>query len=182
MFAQGYFSPSYFSPMYFASSDSGSGGGTGPPAPTVGYRDRDAYAAIVAILGASGEFADVAFGLPLDRAVISPHRIPLAVVSPAGWVEVDDVDPIVNVRQVSYTLTLVVRGEDGYGRFQQLDRLTSVVQDALDGSDLGGCLPGLTKLRKGRPDPDARHPEQRLILTGEFTYLIFTQAGHDVAV
>ena len=48
--------------------------------------------------------------------------------------------------------------------YQQLDRLTSVVQDALDGSDLGGgCLPALTKLRRGGLDPSARHPERRMI-------------------
>ena len=179
MFAQDYFSSSYFPPVYFASSSEISAE-IDPAVPVSGYRDRDGYAAIVAALKSSGEFAEVVFGLPLNRYAISPDRIPLAVVNPAGWVEEDDVDPIVNVRRVSYTLTLLVRGEDGFGRFQQLDRLTSVVQDILDGSDLGGCLPGLTKLRTGRPDPGARHPEQCLILSGSFTYLIYTQFCHDL--
>ena len=178
MFAQTYFSSQYFPPLYFAPTALG---GTSPPAPVQppGYRDRDAFAAIVAALGTTGEFAAVSIGVPPGRALVGPDRIPLAVVTPEGWEEEDDVDPIVNVRHVSYSLTLIVRGEDVTDRYQQLDRLTSVVQDALDGSDLGGCLPPLTKLRRGRLDPGARHPEQRVILAGEFSYLISTQAGHD---
>ena len=178
MFAQSYFSPQYFSPMYFAPP--ALAGVVTPPAPAAGYRDRDAFGAIVAALVATGGLAEVAIGQPPGRALVGPDRVPLAVVTPEGWEEEDDADPIVNVRHVSYSLTLVVRGEDVMDRYQQLDLLTSVVQDALDGSDLGGgCLPALTKLRRGRPDPGARHPEQRVILSGEFSYLISTQAGHD---
>ena len=176
MFAQSYFSPTYYPPTYFTSPGAGSGP---PPPPASGYRDRDAYAALVAALAATGEFAEVAFGVMMVRAVEGPDRIPLAVVTPSSWAEVDVSDPIIDVRHVSYTLTLVVRDEDAAERFRQLDRLTSIVQDALDGSDLGGCLPALTKIRRGRLDPQARHPEQRMILAGEFTYLISTQAGHD---
>ena len=178
MFAQTYFSSQYFPPLYFASTALTI---VGPPSsPTAGYRDRDAYAAIVAALVATGALAQVTIGQPPGRALVGPDRVPLAVVTPEGWEEEDDADPIVNVRHVSYSLTLVVRDEDVTERYQQTDLLTSVVQDALDGSDLGGgCLPALTKLKRGRFDLGARHPEQRAILAGEFSYLISTRAGHD---
>ena len=178
MFSPSYFSTAYFPPAYFAPPTKFVTPPP-PPPPPAGYRDRDAFAAIVAALAATGEFADVAFGMTPDRTPLGADRMPLAVVFPAGWDEEDDADPIFNVRHVSYALTLVCRDEDPEGRYQQLDRLTSVAQDALDGSDLGGCLPALTKLRRGRLDPSARHPEQRLTLSGEFSYLISTQAGHD---
>lgn len=178
MFAQTYFSSRYFPPLYFASTALATVGP--PPVTGAGYRDRDGFAAIVAALAATGELAEVAIGQPPGRPLVGADRVPLAVVTPEGWEEEDDTDPIVNVRHVSYSLTLVVRDEDVIDRYQQIDLLTSVVQDALDGSDLGGgCLPALTKLKRGRFDLGARHPEQRVILAGEFSYLIFTQAGHD---
>jgi len=181
MFTESYFSAAYFSPMYFAAPGTGNVV-SAPPPPPPGYRDRDAFAAIVAALESTGEFAAVVLGSPADRALVGADRAPMAVVSPTDWDEEDDADPVFNVRHVSYTLTLICRGEDHEVRYEQLDRLTSVVQDALDGSDLaGGCLPALTKFRRGRPDPSARHPEQRLVLAGEFTDLINTQAGHDTS-
>ncbi len=180
MFAQEYFSPSYFSPLYFAPSGDESGDEPGPPSPIPGYRDRDAYAAILAALKSSGEFGVVAFGLSLVSAVLEAESSPVAVVIPLGWEEEDDADPIVNVRHVRYTLIVSVRNENPLEAYQRLDRLMSIAQNLLDGSDLGGCLPGMTKLRRGRRDVEAPHPEHRVLLAGEFTYLISTQAGHDL--
>jgi hypothetical protein len=170
-----YFAPTYFSPFYFPPlahpSDDGS---------AAGYRDRDAFAAIVTALNNTGEFARIILGSSVDQSAVEANCVPLAVLVPSEWSEVDDVDPIVNVRQVTFTLTLVIRREDADERFHILDRLTSVVQNAIDGMDLsGGCLPTLTKLRRGHYEPRSKHPEQRLTLTGTFSYLVATPAGHD---
>jgi hypothetical protein len=175
-----YFAPTFFSPFYFPPL---SPPGSGVSELTVlGYRDRDAYAAIIAALVVTGEFAEVVFGCPIDHTSIGADRFPLAVIVPSDWAEVDDVDPTVNVRRVTYTLTLVVRDEEAGQRFQLLDRLTSVVQDAIDGADLnGGCLGALTKLRRGRFESRPKHPEQWVVLTGEFAYLVPTEAGHDTS-
>jgi hypothetical protein len=175
MFPTDYFSPSFFSPFYFSPTTTASA----PTAPAPGYRDRDAFAAIIAALEASGEFATVVIGSPLDDRVTAGND-PWALVTPTEWEEGDDADPIVCVRRVSFTLTIVVRHEDPGERFQRLDRLTAVAQDAIDGSDLnGGCLPALTRLRRGRLDDRPRHPEQRVTLSGEFSYLITAYNGHD---
>ncbi len=180
MFTKTYFGATYFSPMYFAASTAGIVVTVPPPPGPRGYRDRNAFAAIVAALESTGEFAAVLLGSPAYRTLVGADRTPMAVISPTEWDEEDDADPIFNVRHVSYLLTLICRGEIPGERYEQLDRLTSVVQNALDGSNLdGGCLPALTKFRRGRPDLSARHPEQRILLEGEFTYLISTQAGHD---
>ncbi len=176
-----FFAPTYYSPFYFPSLVTGGGA----PAPGPGaspYRDRDAFGAIVAALTATGEFADVAFGTTLDRRAAGADRTPAAVITPDTWAEVDDVDPFQLVRRVTFTLTLVVRDEDPAARFDALDRLTNVAQNAIDGSDLGGTsLPALTLLRRGRFDPTSKHPEQGVILQGEFTFLIPSMTGHDTS-
>jgi hypothetical protein len=173
MFPESYFSPSFFSPFYFTPTSSPA------TASTPGYRDRDAFAAIISALEATGEFATVVIGSPLDDRATAGND-PWALVTPTDWDEDDDADPIVSVRRVSFTLTIVVRDEDPGERFQRLDRLTAVAQDAIDGSDLnGGCLPALTRLRRGRLDDRPRHPEQRVIISGEFSYLVTAYNGHD---
>ena len=172
-----YFAPTFYSPYYFPSLVGGAGSaGTGVSP----FRDSHAYGAIAAALTATGAFADVAFGTTLERRAAGADRTPAAVITPDAWAELDDVDPVEIVRRVFFTLTLVVRDEDPVARFDALDRLTSVAQNAIDGSDLGGAtLPALTLLRRGRFDPGSRHPEQGVILHGEFTFLIPSLTGHD---
>ena len=69
------------------------------------------------------------------------------MITPDTWFETDDCDPVVIVRHVSFTLTLVARDEDPLTRYQTLDRLTCISLNAIDGSDLGGvCLPGPDKV------------------------------------
>jgi hypothetical protein len=146
------------------------------------YRDRDAFASLVNALSASSEFAEVVFPSPLDSSPIGADRSPLAVVVPTQWLEQPDSSSSLMLRRVSFTLTLVVRSEDPRERFEILDRLTSIVQNAIEGSTLGGgCLAGMTHLRKGRYDPASRHPELRLSIDGGFGYTISSATGHDVA-
>lgn len=172
-----FFAPTYYTPYYFPPLVT-AGGSPGPGfSPS---RDTNAFGAIVAALKATREFADVAFGTTDERRAAGADLTPAAVLMPESWAELDDTDPSPLVRKVTYTLTLVVRADDPGARFDALDRLTSVAQNAIDGSDLGGaCLPALTLLRRGRFDPGSKFPEQAVILHGEFTSLIPSLTGHD---
>ncbi len=145
-----------------------------------GYRDRDAFNAIVAALQATGVFADVLFPAPIDNILVGADRSPLAVVVPTQWQETPDTTAGSLVRKVSFTITLVVRAEDPMDRFEALDLASSYASNAIDGSTLGGgCLPALTLLSKGVYDPTPRHPELRLAMDGVFSYPIASASTHD---
>jgi hypothetical protein len=171
-----YYAPSYFSPAYFPTFVLES------TSTADGYGDRHALAAIVLALDGTGEFADVLLAADPEHPTLGGDRTPLAVVFPTDWTEADESDPTVNLRQVTYSLTLMVRGENPAQRYELLDRLTSVAQNTLDGSDLcGGCLPALTKLRRGTYGSVERHPEQHVTLVGTFSYLVSSNTGHDAS-
>ena len=172
-----YFAPTYFSPFYFtplvAPGEDGAGTAVTP------YRDMDAYGSILSALRQTGAFAEITFGVTPDRRPSGADRTPAAVVTPDVWSETDDTDPVVVVRRVSYALTLIVRDDDPVARYDLLDRLSCVAQNAVDGTDLGGgCLAALTRTRRGRFDTASTNPEQGVVLLGEFTYLITTLNGH----
>ena len=173
-----FFAPTFYTPFYFPSLVTTGGGTTigldGPP-----NSDGEAFASIAAALTATREFGDVTFGTTLECRAAGADRVPAAVITPNTWAELDDVDPIELVRKVCFTLTILVRDDDPLARYAALDRLTRIAQNAIDGSDLGGgCLPDLTILRDGRFDSSSRFPEQSVILSGEFAYLILSQTGH----
>lgn len=164
-----YFAPTFFSPFYFPSLVRDGGAGAAAPP----YRDQDAYASIAAALGATGAFAGVFFGVTADTLTAGAGQLPAAVITPDLWFETDDTDPVVIVRRVSFLLTLIVRDDDPVLRFHKLDLLSSLAQNAIDGSDLGGgCLAALTKTRWGRFGTTPAYPEQSVVLHGEFTYLV----------
>lgn len=175
-----YFARDYFSPFYFPSLVA-DGGATVPPPPSRFPRDRDGFDGVVAALRGTGVFSEVFFGNPADRRGGGVDLTPAAIVTPDGWFEEDGVDPIELVRTVAFTVTIVARGNEPTERFDLLDRLGSVAQNAIDGEPLGGvCLPALTKLRRGHYDQDSVHPEQRVALQGEFTYLVSSLNGHRI--
>lgn len=178
--SSGYFAPTYFAPDYFGSPGATAPGGGGSF--MIAYRDRDAFAAILQTLKDTGEFADVLFPAPLDAAPVGADRAPLAVVVPIRWVEESDVSSDALLRRVSYDLVLVARAEDPRDRFETLDRLTSVVQNAVEGSTLGGACPNRSsRLRHGQYDSKARHPETRLTIDGAFSYWIETPNAHNTS-
>ena len=183
-----YNAPTYFPPGYFYGVGQPSPASTPvtptpPPAtPTVPVApsglDGVAYAALLALLEATGEFDGVIFGDPTRRGQAGSGRYPLAVVSPRGWEEDDDYDPLSILRRVSFVIRVVVRAEDGPGPFGQLDRLAAVVQGVVDGSNLGGsCLPALTRISAGRYDGAANYPEWSVELLGEFASIVDPAAG-----
>ena len=176
-----FFPPTFFSQFYFAEYNPYGQDGSDPSdAWGDTYRDRDAIRAIRAALLATEEFADVIVGIPSEQRSAGAIPAPVAVISPESWTELDDVDPVISVRQVVFSITISVRNEESITRYEILDRLTCLAQNVLDGNDLGGvCLPALTKLRRGRFEPGSKHPEQAVTLSGEFTYLIPAFNGHN---
>ena len=136
-------------------------------------RDQGAYAALLQVIEGIGAFEEVIFGDASQRSRAGADAYPLAVVTPIGWEEVDDHDPTLLARRASFAITILVKGESGGPEFDALDLLASATQDAVDGSDLGGTsLAALTKIRAGRYEQAAHHPERSLVLEGSFTTLI----------
>jgi hypothetical protein len=165
-FAPTYFAPTFFSP-YAPTQPLPTPSGSAPPG------DRDAYAAILAALDATGAFESVLFASPLERLTLGAAATPLASVVPEGWEEFDEVDPTAILRRVSFRLELLVSDDDSFARFELLDALESAARGAIEGSGLGDvCLPALTWLRRSRYDPRSLPPEQASRLDGEFTYII----------
>jgi hypothetical protein len=166
-FAPTYFAPTYFTPLAPAPVPT-------PPAPpgSSAYGDADAYAAILAALEATGAFESVLFAIPPDRLALAAAATPLVSLVPEGWEEFDDVDPTAILRRVSFALYLLVRDDDPLARLSGLARLDAAAHTALEGSGLGGCLPGLTRLRRARYDMRSLHPEQAARIDGEFTYIL----------
>jgi hypothetical protein len=144
-----------------------------PVGPDPSGRDQQAYASLLSLLSSSGAFQDVIFGDSLQRSQSGADGYPLAVVTPRNWEESDDFDPVLLVRRVSFTITVVVKGEDGGTQFDGLDRLAATIQEVVDHSDLGGTsLAALTKIRSGRYGQATHYPEQSIELDGSFTTLI----------
>jgi hypothetical protein len=157
-------------------SGTGSGAATAPAG-----RDWDVLGAIRDLLTLTGQFDLVALsGLPEDRGFAAVSTA--CVIQPGAWEDVDEWDDAVEVsipRRVSWTLTILVRDSDPEVRDSTADRLSNLAQDTLDGVSLGGItLPGRTKLRRGVWSRPAS-AERRLVLAGEFTYIVSGFAGHD---
>jgi hypothetical protein len=154
----------------------GVAGGPGPPA---FGRDWTVVDAIVAALEATGAFAAVSAADDPTTRGRGAEVTPIAVVDLDGWDEVDDVDPIEQVRRLAGTIVVVHRGGTIKAqRLRDLDRLSSIVQDAVDGQSLAGfTLPALTKCRRGRYRARGGE-ESRLEIRWEATYLVEGYAGH----
>jgi len=166
-----YNAPTYFPPSYFP------GNATPPVAPPAPDQprglDRVAYAALLALLRATGTFDGVIFGDPTWRGRAGSGQYPLAVVIPRGWEEIDDYDPALILRRVSFSLRLVVRAEDESQPFDQLDRLTVAVRAVVNRSNLdGAALPGLTRISGGKYEGAGHYPEWSVDLQGEFTSIV----------
>jgi hypothetical protein len=150
-----------------------------PPEPDVFGRDWTVVDAIVAALEATGSFAAVSAADDPTVRGRGAEVTPIAVVDLDGWDEVDDVDPIEQVRRLAGTIVVVHRGGTVKAqRLRDLDRLSSIVQDAVDGQSLAGfTLPALTKCRRGRYRARGGE-ESRLEIRWEATYLVEGYAGH----
>ena len=167
-----YNAPTYFPPTYFADGTTGSS-----PPPIVSQvipgRDGECYGALVALVEATDLFDSVVFGDPSRRSGPGADSNPIAIITPRGWEEADDADPVLYARRVTFTIRIVIRVEDDFSPFDRLDRLTTAVQAQVDRSDLNGqCLPALTKIRAGRYQSSSVYPEWSVDLDGEFVLLI----------
>jgi hypothetical protein len=180
-----YNAPTYFAPSYFYGPSSSTVNvpvapdptPTPDPAPTptpvpVGGV-HESYSTLIALLEATGVFEDVIFGAAIQRSQAGADTYPLAVLTPQGWEESDDVDPTSIVRRMTFSITVVVTSQDALPQFDELNRLSSAITKAVDGSDLAGtCLPALTRIRSGHYVYSNRNPEQSIDLEGEFSSVI----------
>ena len=98
-----YYAPTYFAPTYFYGGPATPTTTSTPPKPIPG-RDGACYAALIALIEATGLFDAVVFGDPTRRGGAGADSHPLAIVAPKGWEEADDVDPTLYVRRVSFTV------------------------------------------------------------------------------
>jgi hypothetical protein len=182
-----YFAPTYFASGYFYESTSPVVVPTPNPVPNPApavtpnvsiARDKGPYASLQSLLAGTGAFEAVLFGEQVQRNQAGAGLYPLAIITPKGWEETDDVDPLLYLRRVEFVIALVVLSQDGSPQFDQLDFLAGLVQNAVDGSILdGSCLPPLTKIRAGRYGQGTRYPEQSVELEGQFAFLIDPQAA-----
>ena len=165
MFPTTFFPAWYFPPAYYA-------GGTSPIIPVVAYTDSAAYSAMSSALQATGAFAAVSYGTSVN-SVSAAGRYPFALIQPVSWSETQDSAGPGMLRRVSFNLTLGVRDPLARNRLDSLDQLMAIVRSALNGSTLGGgCVPSQTLVSQGRFDPTAQPPEGRLLLSGQFAYLV----------
>lgn len=168
-----YYTATYFSPFYFY-------GSSVKPSSTSSQaagRDAGCYSALVSLLTAIGLFDAVIFGDPTGAPAAGANAHPLAIVTPKGWEETDETDPVVWVRRVLFTIRIVIQVDDATTPFDQLDQLAATVQSQLDQADLGGqCLASLTKIRAGRYGTANAFPEWSIDLDGEFTELVDSSA------
>ena len=169
--------PTYFPPSYFYDGSSPAA----PPSAVVQRipgRDGGCYTALVAALEGIKLFDAVIFGEPSSRRAPGADSHPLAIITPRGWEETDDTDPVLDVRRVMFTVRIVIRVENDISPFDRLDRLAAAVQAQIDGADLNRqCLPALTKIRAGRYQASSQYPEWSVDLDGEFAILIDPSAA-----
>lgn len=156
-----------------------------PVGPIPPPRDADIIDAIIAALRATKAFDEVAWGETPERWGRGADKSALATVEPSGWQEIDEWDDEPDDSGLGYTvrstftLTLYSRSSDPRTRDRRVDRLLNVAKNAIDGNGFGGLtIPDLTLLRSGKYQP-AANPERRMIVVGEYAYLVDGSPNHD---
>lgn len=141
--------------------------------------DNDIFQDIQDRLIALGVFAPdgVEFGSPAEVLQRSARQYPCAAIQWTRFNEPSRFDFGDKIRSVGFSITLVVREEEPRRRHQSLSVLCAKVQNAIDGKSLASkTFPAMTQLNTGIYQPNPNHPEQRLVLSGTFTYEV---VGYD---
>jgi hypothetical protein len=156
-----------------------------PPPPAPGpspYRDRTLLHAIADRLRATGQWDEVLTTGPPEDKGASAASVKLACLELAAFDEfdlLDDYASITQERNVRYTLLVLVRDQDADTRDDEADRLCNVASNALNGVSIAGqTVADKTRLRRGVWQPAAA-PERRIVVQGEFTYLVDDFSLHD---
>lgn len=147
-------------------------------------RDADVIDAVIAALRATRAFSEVAWGEIPERHGRSADMSALATVEPTGWTEIDlwDSEPASDElgyeHQGTFTIVLYSRHNDPRIRDRRLDRLLSFAENAVNGKSFGLPLVGdKTILKNGRYSP-ASHPERRMTVQGEYSFLVDGSTSH----
>lgn len=118
---------------------------------------------------------------------VGDNGYPAAWISPLGFTETDEVDPVQITRSLKYAVSLVIKPEDPDDEIQSitdLDGLSNSVADLLSAGAPYGALNGLTRIESGRYEQPNNHTSPRgpgntmgLTLTGTVAYLIDGRGG-----
>lgn len=145
-------------------------------------RDTDIIDAVISALKATGAFDDVVWGEPPERHGRGADLSALAIVEPSDFTEIDrwdDEDGLGYETQPTFTLTIAVRNGDPRTRDRRVDRLLNIAKNALDGNGFDGLVVAdKTILGRGKWTP-ATSPERRMVVTGQYAYLVDGSAAHD---
>lgn len=165
-FASRYFASRYFTPWYW------------PTVASVGkFRDRDVYQAIQGLLDRTGEFDAVTFGGPEDQESVGAMQVLTCEITPRRVQTAPDVNPKRKVRKVEYLLTLRDRRGGQAEAYEALDRLDSVVRNALEQQSYGYCIADRSLLGAAQYDQQPS-PDVSLSIVGTFTYVVNTASGY----
>jgi len=152
-----------------------------PPGIASAETDEAAYDAMVALLIATGQWVAVRHTTADDIAFTSSEETPFAALVHVTAEDAPTWDDGAYLRTVSYSLVLVVRGEDPAARTAQLSRLEAIARNTLSGKGYGFCLYAKSTLgRAAHPRPS--HPEQRSVIAGRFCYLVEGYGARDESI
>lgn len=167
----------YLAPRYFATNYFKAASPVLPRASTV-VTDRLIFRRICSILDGTRRFGRILLAASDRPTPIPFHFYPLAIVQPSRWVETEDATATELIKSVHFLITLSVRHTGAIAGFEELDKLTCLAQNLLDGSDLGGiALPELTRLSRGAMRPS--RGELRVVLEGVAAYVVNRVSGRD---
>lgn len=166
----------YWHPGYWCRAYFGGWGGLAPPPALVAAEpprtDRAVWADVAERLRATGRFAAVIVGhYPEDLPAAGAGR-PLAVVTPGGWAEDDEVAGDELLRRVTGSVAVVAAGERTDDRHDRLDRLGAAVVNAVTLQPLAGyCEYAFSRAVAGDYLPPA-HPDQAKRVACEAAYWV----------
>jgi hypothetical protein len=139
-----------------------------------GGRDTQVIAAIIAALKATGRFGAIYSGTAPERTTVPAGTRVWATVAtvPGGFEEADDDNPRDALRTVKFAVAVVAESATPDRAAAILERLDSVVQNAIyrDRSLGGLVIPRFTLVSSGRQVDDSA-AQRGLAYTGQFAYV-----------
>jgi hypothetical protein len=154
-------------------------GRVGGVVPAVQFgRDLVALQAIADLLTGTGEFDSVTFGTAPESARYASTDAPVVNLRRLDYSQRPDDCPSLTVRTVRYEIAATIRVRDQDEAEALLDRLDSVVLDAISLKGYGFCRPAKSIVGAGRFDTGA-YPPTKIIWNGSFSYVTNSAVGRD---
>jgi hypothetical protein len=141
-------------------------------------RDQVALQSIADLLAGTGEFDSVTFGTAPESARYASTDVPVVNLRRLDYSQRPDDCPSLTVRTVRYEIAATIRVRDQDEAEALLDRLDSVVLDAISLKGYGFCRPAKSIVGAGRFDTGA-YPPTKIIWNGSFSYVTNSAVGRD---